>query len=405
MTGPIVEALRRAAGDDHVDQTSDGLPRATPTHTEAAAAVLGTAHQRGWRVRLEGRGNWMPADAPADLVVRTTGMSRMTSVSATDLVASVEAGASLSQLGNRLARHRAWLAVDPPGEGDRSIGSVAATATAGPLRYRYGPIRDHILGCTVVTGDGRVVRSGGAVVKNVAGYDLTKLHVGGFGAFGLITELHLRLRALPAADLTLLATGDRDTLTRTGRDLAAANLDVAALELLSPPLAASRGWTLAVRFAGMTSGAEAEVARAASLGQVSWTRLATDAARSFWQGAAARCAEGAVAVRLGVLPDGLDELLDLVEQELDLGRVSAGPGRGGLRWSGSARAEALIRLREQVAVREIPLTLERAPWAVLRAVGHFGAFREGAGSLTERLRASFDPKRILGAGVDGNRRT
>ena len=137
-----------------------------------------------------------------------------------------------------------WLALDPPGRPERSIGSVVATATAGPLRHGFGPVRDHVLGCSVATGDGRLVNAGGRVVKNVAGYDLTKLQVGGFGGFGIIAEVHLRLRALPRADVTLLARGARDALTSGARDIVAANLLPAALELLSPALAAEADWVL-----------------------------------------------------------------------------------------------------------------------------------------------------------------
>src|SRR5690606_18485010 len=145
---------------------------------------------------------------------------------------------------------RMWLALDPPGRPERSIGSVVATATAGPLRNGSGPVRDHILGCTIVTGDGRIVRAGGRVVKNVAGYDLTKLQVGGFGAFGIVTEVHLRLRAVPRADQTLTARGGRDTLTSVARDLIAGGLAPAALELLSPAAAADSDWVLAARLLG-----------------------------------------------------------------------------------------------------------------------------------------------------------
>ena len=115
-----------------------------------------------------------------------------------DLVATVQAGVTLDALRAELDQHQLWLALDPPGRPDRTIGSVVATGTSGPLRQGFGPIRDHVLGSTVATGDGRLVEAGGRVVKNVAGYDLTKLHVGGFGGFGVVTEVHLRLRARPA---------------------------------------------------------------------------------------------------------------------------------------------------------------------------------------------------------------
>ena len=126
-------------------------------------------------------------------------------MSPADLVATVDAGVAIGTLRRRLADDGMWLAIDPPGRPERSIGSIIAAGTAGPLRQGFGPVRDHVLGLSVVTGDGRVVRAGGRVVKNVAGYDLGKLQIGGFGGFGVITELNLRLRALPRADQTFIA--------------------------------------------------------------------------------------------------------------------------------------------------------------------------------------------------------
>ena len=114
-----------------------------------------------WRTRKAGRsgskagGRGCAPDAPADLVVSTRALEQIVSVSPADLVATVQAGASLEALRRRLADYGMWLAIDPPGRPERSIGSVIATATAGPLRHGYGPVRDHVLGCTVATGDGQ----------------------------------------------------------------------------------------------------------------------------------------------------------------------------------------------------------------------------------------------------------
>src|SRR6185437_3809939 len=182
--------------------------------------------------------------------VSTRALDQVTSVSPADLVTTVQAGTTLETLRRRLADEGMWLAIDPPGRPERSLGSIIATATSGPLRHGFGPVRDHVLGCTVATGDGRLVKAGGRVVKNVAGYDLTKLQVGGFGGFGIIAEAHLRLRALPRADVTLVARGTRDALSSAGRDVMAAELVPAALELLSPALAAEPDWVLAARFLG-----------------------------------------------------------------------------------------------------------------------------------------------------------
>src|SRR5207245_4432817 len=94
------------------------------------------------------------------------------------------------------------LAIDPPDRGGATIGGILATADAGPLRHRYGAPRDLVLGMTVVLSDGAVARSGGKVIKNVAGYDLAKLFCGSFGTLGLIASVNLRLHPRPAATVT-----------------------------------------------------------------------------------------------------------------------------------------------------------------------------------------------------------
>src|SRR5918995_2858235 len=282
VTSPIFARLRALLGTSGVDRDARGVARASPDSSDALSLVCRLAHEEGWKIRVEGRGTWLAPDAPADLVVSTRALEQIVSVSPADLVATVQAGASLDALRRRLADYGMWLAVDPPGRPERSIGSIIATATAGPLRHGFGPVRDHVLGCTVATGDGRLVNAGGRVVKNVAGYDLTKLQVGGFGGFGIIAEVHLRLRALPRADVTVVARGPRDTLTAAARDLIGARILPGALELLSPALAAEPEWTLAARFAGTDAAVQADVRRLSTLAGPSWEPLAADRTAAFW---------------------------------------------------------------------------------------------------------------------------
>jgi len=401
MSDQIYTRLRALLGTTGVERDSNGTPRATPETPDALSLVCRLAHEEGWKIRVEGRGTWLAADAPADLVVSTRGLEEVVSVSPADLVATVQAGTPLEALRRRLADYGMWLALDPPGRPERSIGSVVATATAGPLRHGFGPVRDHVLGCTVATGDGRLVNAGGRVVKNVAGYDLTKLQVGGFGGFGIIAEIHLRLRALPRADVTLVARGSRDALTSAARDLMAANLLPASLELLSPALAAEADWTLAARFVGTEASVQAEVRHLGSHGDLSWIQLPADRTAAFWSVAARGSLGGPITLRLGVLADGVDEAIDLLAHDLDEGLVSAGAGRGLIRWTGDAPLEKLRALRRASASREIPMTLERAPWSVRRALGHFGAYREGVGKIVGRLRGTFDPGQCLNVALEG----
>jgi glycolate oxidase FAD binding subunit len=397
----IFGRLRALLGTTGVERDTQGLPRAAPDSPDALSLVCRLAHEEGWKIRVEGRATWLPSDAPADLVVSTRGMEDVVTVSPADLVATVQAGTPMETLRRRLADHGMWLALDPPGRPERSIGSVIATATAGPLRHGFGPVRDHVLGCTVATGDGRLVNAGGKVVKNVAGYDLTKLQVGGFGGFGIIAEVHLRLRTLPRADITLLARGARDALTSGARDVVAAQLLPAALELLSPALAAEADWVLAARFVGTEASVQAEVRRLGSSGVLTWQPLPADRTAAFWTTVARGTLGGPVTFRLGVLADGVDEAIDLLAHDLDEGLVSAGAGQGMIRWTGDAPLERLRGIRRAAAAREIPMTLERAPWAVRRALGHFGAYREGVGTIVGRLRGTFDPGQCLNVALEG----
>src|ERR1051325_2088992 len=242
----LLDRVRALLGEEAVElaATADGVPRVAPASPDAVALLLGTAREEGWGVRTEGAGTWLPADAPAALALTTRRLDKIPAIEPQDLSATAEAGIGCDLLRQQLADRGTWLSLDPPGLAGRTLGSVVATATAGPLRQGFGAVRDHVLGVTFVTGDGPIVQSGGRVMKNVAGYDLTKLEASGFGAFGVIVLVHLRLHALPRVDQTSLLEGSREDLTQVAEDIAAAGLQPAALELMSPALARRDGWVL-----------------------------------------------------------------------------------------------------------------------------------------------------------------
>ena len=392
MSGAVFDRMAAALGEA-VSQDRDGLPRVAPRSTDGLATALGIAHEHHWRIRIEGRATWMPADAPADLALTTARLDRIVSIAPQDLVATVQAGATMRELARQFGEHRTWLALDPPGSPDRSLGSVLATGTAGPARHRFGPVKDHVLGTTVVSSDGRVIRSGGVVVKNVAGFDLSKVQIGGFGAFGVVAEINLRLRAVPAARQLLVATGELDPLFHAGRALVEADVDAEMVELVSPAVTGAAGWLLVVMIAGTEPGVVAEVERARST--VPDRRLETRPINSLAPAIAQAFGEGPVTIRAGALPASTPDLVDLFAETLGSGRIAASLGRGGIRWAGAPSIQNIRRLRALLAEREIPLTLERAPWPIRSAVGHFGAFREGVKPLTGRVREVFDPGLLL----------
>jgi glycolate oxidase FAD binding subunit len=140
---------------------------------------------------------WGGPPSRCDLVVDLRSMDQIVEHEAGDLVARVQAGATIGQLAVALGSAGQQLALDVPAEA--TVGGVVATGTAGPRRFRYGTPRDLLIGITVVRADGVVAHAGGKVVKNVAGYDLGKLFAGSQGTLGLITEATFRLHPLPAA--------------------------------------------------------------------------------------------------------------------------------------------------------------------------------------------------------------
>jgi len=397
----ITARVRALLGAAAIHETPDGPPRVAPDSIDGVAVLLGTAHEEGWRVRVEGGGSWETPDAPADLALTSRRLDAITVVAAEDLTATALAGVPLASLRQRLAEQTAWLALDPPGHATRSLGSVIATGTAGPLRLGFGPVRDHVLGLTVVTGDGRVVSSGGRVMKNVAGYDLTKLHTGGFGAFGVVVEAHLRLRALPRADVTYVLEGGRDELMDVLDDVRGVGLQPAAAELLGPALTLRPAWTLAIRLTGAAASVQADEHSVRAVARGRMNPLAPEAARTFWRVAAERVSSPPITLRAGALPAGIDTVIDLLQHQLGDEWISASPDCGAVRWAGEAAADRLEHVRRALAVLEVPLTLERAPWQLRRAVGHFGAYREGVGPLIESLRRAFDPRGCLVTAVGG----
>ncbi|MDH4130456.1 MAG: FAD-binding oxidoreductase [Gemmatimonadota bacterium] len=397
MKAGVAAALAGALGPALLDGEA-----VAPRSVEEMAGAAALATEQGWQWKLSGRGTWVTDDPPADLELSTRRLTRVLSIAPADLVATVESGVTIAELGAALRPHRLWWPVDPPGRGERTVGSVVATATAGPLRHGYGPVRDQFLGCTVVVPDGRVVETGGRVVKNVAGFDLPKLHAGGFGAFGVIARLHLRLRAVPESDTTLLAEGDRPRLLAAADAARDSGVGLCALELLSPAAAGTSEWCLAARLAGTRTGTEGEAARLRVATGIAWHTLGHDHAMSFRDILATTAESGSSTFRLGCLTGDIATTLGLLEATAGAGATFAGMGTGQLRWSGDVAPAQLIALRRELAAREVPLTIERAPWALLRAAGHFGSLRNGVGPILARLRSLFDPAGSIVVALEGN---
>jgi glycolate oxidase FAD binding subunit len=213
---------------------------AAPASTAEAAALLRAAAALGLTVVPRGSGSkldWGAAPASCDLIIDTRRLDQVIEHAAGDLVVSLQAGVLLDDLAKVLSAADQRLALDPPGGG--TIGGILATQAAGPLRFRYGSPRDLLIGITVVRADGTIARSGGKVVKNVAGYDLGKLFAGSYGTLGLITEATFRLHPQPQAALAVtLDCPDPQTAAATVQAMAGSPLAPSAVELCWPAMAA-----------------------------------------------------------------------------------------------------------------------------------------------------------------------
>ena len=170
-----------------------------------------------------------------------------------DLVATAPAGMTLREFNERLREANQWLPLDPPDSDTATLGAIVADARVGPLALGYGGPRNMVLGMRVRLPDGTLIKTGGRVVKNVAGYDLGKLFTGSGGALGQIEEITFKLRPLPATDATIAAYGPPETLWQLAREIYHNNLQPVALELfastVAQPMAGAESVLLA-RFAG-----------------------------------------------------------------------------------------------------------------------------------------------------------
>ena len=191
--------------------TFDGhIPKAVvlPASVQEIQDVLRFAAKENLSVMPAGAGTKLGiGNLPqkVDVVLATTRLNSVVEYEPADLTVTVEAGIRLAALQAVLAQHRQYLALDPPSADRCTLGGIVATNASGSLRLRYGAARNQVLGLRVVHANGTVVKSGGKVVKNVAGYDLNKLYIGAFGTLGIITEVTLKLSPIPAYEAILVA--------------------------------------------------------------------------------------------------------------------------------------------------------------------------------------------------------
>ncbi len=186
--------LASIAGAEHAQLRGDVI-RIAPADTQQIAEVLRFANENGLTAMPVGSGSklgWGNPVAP-HIELSLARMDKVREHSWHDLTCTVEAGCTWRTMQTELARHGQMVALDPLWAGRATIGGIVAANDGGALRLKFGSLRDLIIGMTVVLADGTIAKTGGKVVKNVAGYDLHKLMTGSFGTLGAIASVNFRL--------------------------------------------------------------------------------------------------------------------------------------------------------------------------------------------------------------------
>lgn len=253
------ELLAPIVGTENL-QTIESKLWVTPPSQTQMAAVVKLCHDRRWQIGIVGQGSklaWGNSLQGADLVLSTAKLHHLIDHSQGDLTITVEAGYKFAELQSFLAQYQQCLGIDPPYREHCSIGGVVATGESGSWRQRYNSVRDQILGIKFIRSDGEIVKAGGRVVKNVAGYDLMKLLTGSYGTLGIITEVCFRLYPLPSPRVFYLCQGEAEQMQKLRSVLLRSPLTPLSLDLYSPYLLQQLGyaakWGIGIELAGVAT--------------------------------------------------------------------------------------------------------------------------------------------------------
>jgi glycolate oxidase FAD binding subunit len=379
-----------------------------PADAAGVAAKLKWANGEGLAVSIHGAGtkqSWGAQATRTDVVLSTLGLNAPPDHVAGDLVATVSAGASLDAVNDVLRRERQWLPLDPAGSNRATIGGIISTNDSGPRRHRFGTPRDLIIGIEIALADGRIARAGGRVVKNVAGYDLSKLLCGSFGSLAVVTSATFKLAPLPMASSTLVATAaDAQSAGALALAFAGSALTPSTIELQSPP------HRLLIRFETSPRATERQIAAAAGLCAThgAATEILTGQAESdAWSAHERHTAgdAGGTVVKLTTLPTDMAGMLSRVETltgEQGVGYTAAGRAALGVmfvRLGGDpARHAAIVgELRREATARRGSAVLLAAPTDLKARLGAWGANGDAV-PIMRAVKARFDPRGTLNPG-------
>jgi glycolate oxidase FAD binding subunit len=371
-----------------------------PGSPEEAAELLRSLGDAGRAVRPVGgrtKLDWGGLGDPPEVELETGGMASILEHNVGDLTAVLQAGVPIAEAQAAFGEEGQMLALDPPlGKDDAAtIGGMVATADSGPLRHRYGGVRDLIVGISIALSDGTLAKAGSKVIKNVAGYDLAKLFTGSQGTLGLIVTVTVRLHPKPDGNATAVgASDDAGQLAKAATLLAGLPLEADSLD------AAWRDGSgrLLARFGGATAGdqAEATAARMRDAGLESVQTVEDD--EDLWADlrAAQRRPDGVslkVSGRVG-------DLAPAIRAAEDAGGALVSRAAHGLSWITLDSGDLVRRaagVREALAPR--PVVLLDGPAELRRELDPWGPVDDGALAVMRRLKERFDTARIFRPGA------
>jgi len=398
------EHMRAAVSEDAVDGL---LPQMAiePGNPQETASVLETAAKAGLRVIPRGgatKMDWGNPPRDGELIVSTRRLNRVLEHAWGDMTATVEAGCTFTQLQQTLAEHGQRVALDPLWPDRATVGGILATNDSGSLRTRFGALRDLIIGITLALADGTLAKSGGKVVKNVAGYDLPKLATGSLGTLGIITQAIFRLHPVPPETRSLsFSTHDNaamnglvlkildSTLIPTGIQVRAGNSFLPEVD---------------VRFEGTATGCEAQIEQtsrvASGARRIESSADVWNAPAMLWSGG-----EPSVVCKFTLLPADLGAFCDKltrVSERLHLSwrLVAQAAGVGLLRLEGTDSAALLAALHdllERLESSRGSLAVLRCPLEVKRKADVWGNAGDAL-QLMRDIKSQFDPAGRLNPG-------
>jgi glycolate oxidase FAD binding subunit len=330
-----------------------------------------------------------------------------------DLTVTAQAGMKFADLQAIVQRSGQFCAVDPSYETCATIGGLVATGDSGALRHRYNSVRDMVLGIEFVRSDGQLVKAGGRVVKNVAGYDLMKLLTGSYGTLGILTQITLRLYPNQEASQTLFLSGDSNQLKTAIQSILNSGLTPTALDLISAGaigalgLGSSQNLGLLIQIQGLAESVQEQCDRIIQLGktlQLSPSIQTSD--RELWRQLGTQMTQGfgpdSSLCKLAVRSTETIAMLLKIQDYFPgaIARFHAHGGLGQLRFDLDTNEDVLNRLKQVRSDCESKggfLTLLNASAEIKQSMEPWG-FRGNGGTWMRSIQQQFDPFNLLNPG-------